>query len=180
MLNATGTGLLGAVVTAPAAIALLAFVFGNRAPRRVAQYGAAVAGAGFLGAVVMAFRSGHAPVTAAIGGAEFAVDRLAAVLLLLIFGVSAIVQAFAVRYLTGDPRQAWFVGGAGLLTAASAGLATAANLVTLAACWTAAGIALCLLLGTYWHLPAARDGVRRTATAFLICLLYTSPSPRDS
>jgi len=168
MLNATGTGLLGAVVTAPAAIALLAFVFGNRAPRRVAQYGAAVAGAGFLGAVVMAFRSGHAPVTAAIGGAEFAVDRLAAVLLLLIFGVSAIVQAFAVRYLTGDPRQAWFVGGAGLLTAASAGLATAANLVTLAACWTAAGIALCLLLGTYWHLPAARDGVRRTATAFLI------------
>ena len=100
--------------------------------------------------------------------AEFGVDRLSAVLLLLVFGVSGIVQAFAVRYLAGDPRSAWFAGGAGLLTAASAGLATASTLVTLALCWTIAGAALALLLATYWHLPAARDGVRRTATAFVI------------
>jgi NADH:ubiquinone oxidoreductase subunit 5 (subunit L)/multisubunit Na+/H+ antiporter MnhA subunit len=43
---------------------------------------------------------------------------------------------------------------------------TAATLITLAICWTLAGVALCLLLGMYWHLPAARDGVRRTAIAF--------------
>lgn len=168
MLNATENGLLGAALIAPVAIAALAFVLGHRAPRRVAQAGAVAAGGGFLAAVLMAFLSGHAPTTTAVVGAEFSVDRLAAVLLLLIFGVSAIVQTFAVRYLAGDPRQAWFVGGAGLLTAASAGLATAATLVTLAASWTLAGIALCLLLSTYWHLPAARDGVRRTAMAFLI------------
>jgi NAD(P)H-quinone oxidoreductase subunit 5 len=29
-------------------------------------------------------------------------------------------------------------------------------------------VALCLLLATYWRLPSARDGVRRTAVAFLI------------
>jgi len=168
MLNATGNGLVGAAVVAPAAIAALAFAFGNRAPRRFAQVGAISAGAGFIVAVLMAVASGHAPLTATIAGADFSVDRLSAFLLLLIFGVSTIVQAFAVRYLAGDPRQAWFVGGAGLLTAASAGLATAATLVTLAACWTVAGVALCLLLATYWHLPSARDGVRRTATAFLI------------
>ncbi len=168
MLNATGVGLLGAALIVPVAIALLAFAIGTRAPRRLAQTGALVAGAGFLAAAVLAFWSRRTPVTATIAGAEFSVDRLAAVLLLLIFGVSAIVQAFAVRYLAGDPRQAWFVGGAGVLTAASAGLATAATLVTMAACWTLAGLALCLLLATYWHLPAARDGVRRTAAAFFI------------
>ena len=88
---------------------------------------------------------GHSA-TASLGIAEFGVDRLAAVLLLLVFGVSAIVQAFAVRYLAGDPRAAWFTGAAGLLTSASAGLATAGTLVTLALCWTIAGVALCLLL----------------------------------
>ena len=155
-----------AALTAPAVIALLAFVFGHRVPRRFSQAGAIAAGAGFLGSLALAAWSGRgAP---AVPGAPFSVDRLSAVLLLLIFGVSAIVQAFAVRYLAGDPRQSWFVAGAGLLTAASAGLATASTLLTLAVCWTLAGAALCLLLGTYWHLPAGRDGVRRTATAFII------------
>lgn len=44
---------------------------------------------------------------------------------------------------------------------------TAATLVGLAFFW-ASPAALCLLLGMYWQLPAARDGVRRTAAAFLI------------
>lgn len=167
MWTTTGTDLLMAVVITPAVIAALAFVFGAGAPRRFGQAGALTAAAGFLASVVLAVQSGRGA-TVALPGAEFGVDRLSAVLLLLIFGVSAIVQAFAVRYLAGDPRQPWFVAGAGLLTAASAGLATAATLVSLAFSWTLAGLALCLLLGTYWHLPAARDGVRRTATAFVI------------
>ena len=90
------------------------------------------------------------------------------VLLLLVFGVSAIVQTFAMRYLAEDERAGWFAAGAGLLTAGSAGLMTAGTLVVLAISWTVAGVALCLLLAIYWHLPSARDGVRRTATAFLI------------
>jgi NADH:ubiquinone oxidoreductase subunit 5 (subunit L)/multisubunit Na+/H+ antiporter MnhA subunit len=165
----TMNGLPGALVIAPAVIAALACVFGSVAPRRYGQAGAIAAGLGFVSVLALAVSpDGGRAASVAIVGAEFSVDRLAAVLLLLIFGVSAIVQAFAVRYLAGDPRQAWFVAGAGLLTAASAGLAMAATLITLAVCWTLAGVALCVLLGTYWHLPAARDGVRRTATAFLI------------
>lgn len=166
MLTTTGSGLLTVALTAPAVIAGAAFVFGPRAPRRFGQAGAIAAGAGFLASLVAGAWSGR--VTPALLGSEFSVDRLSTVLLLLIFGVSAIVQAFAVRYLAGDPRQTWFVAGAGLLTSASAGLATASTLIALAVCWTLAGAALCLLLGTYWHLPAARDGVRRTATAFVI------------
>jgi NAD(P)H-quinone oxidoreductase subunit 5 len=160
---------LAAMLTVPAILAALAFLVGQHAPRRFAQAAALTAGLGFLGAVALAAGSSRdATVSATVLGAEFNVDRLAAVLLMLVFGVSAIVQAYAVRYLTGDPRAAWFTGGAGLLTAASAGLSTAATLITLAVCWTLAGLALCLLLATYWHLPAARDGVRRTVTAFVI------------
>ncbi len=165
----TDSGVLAAMVVAPATTAVLAFLFGQQAPRALGRLGAITAGAGFLGAAVVAVGAarGQTP-SVTLGVAEFGVDRLSAVLLLLVFGVSGIVQAFAVRYLAGDPRSAWFTGGAGLLTAASAGLATASTLVTLALCWTIAGVALCLLLGTYWQLPDAREGVRRTAIAFLI------------
>jgi NADH:ubiquinone oxidoreductase subunit 5 (subunit L)/multisubunit Na+/H+ antiporter MnhA subunit len=163
------SGLLVAMLTAPALVAASAFLFGQHAPRRFGQAGAITAAAGFLGAVALAFGAGSGrDISAYLLGGEFDADRLAAVLLLLVFGVSAIVQAFAVRYLTGDPRAPWFFGGAGLLTAASAGLTSAATLLTLAVCWTVAGVALALLLGTYWDLPAARDGVRRTVTAFVV------------
>ena len=165
----TESAVLAAIVVAPAVTALLAFLFGGRSPRVFGRLGAVTAGAGFLASAALAVgAAGGQTATMSIGPAEFGVDRLAAVLLLLVFGVSTIVQAFAVRYLAGDPRAAWFTAGAGLLTAASAGLTTAATLVTLALTWTLAGIALCLLLGTYWHLADARDGVRRTAIAFLI------------
>lgn len=163
------SGMLTAMLTAPAVVATLTFMFGGRAPRIFGLAGAATAGVGFLTALWFAVSAGGGPgITAWLVGGEFEVDRLAAVLLLLVFGVSAIVQAFAVRYLAGDPRAPWFFGSAGLLTAASAGLASAATLLTLAVCWTVAGAALCLLLGTYWQLPSARDGVRRTVTAFVV------------
>ena len=165
----SASGLLAGILTLPAIVAALALIFGPARPRRLAGAGAVTAGIGFLGAGALAVGAGGGRgASAELLGAAFSVDRLAAVLLLLVFGVSAVVQAFAVRYLAGDPRAAWFAGGAGLLTAASAGLVTASTLITLAVCWTLAGAALCLLLATYWHLPAARDGVRRTVTAFLI------------
>ena len=160
------------MVFAPALVGLAALAFGSRAPRFAGRLGAATAGLGFAGALALAVHAGGARgdevITAHLGPLTLEADRLAAVLLLLVFGVSAIVQAFAVRYLAGDPRAPWFIVGAGLLTAASAGLMTAGTLVGLAAFWTAAGAALCMLLATYWHLPAARDGVRRTVIAFAI------------
>ncbi|BBY60418.1 hypothetical protein MSAR_35540 [Mycolicibacterium sarraceniae] len=157
------------MLVVPAAMALGAGTFGSRHSRAWGRAGALTAGLGFLGACAMAVQAASGtPASATVAGLVVSADRLAAVLLLLVFGVSSVVQAFAVRYLAGDPRAAWFTVGASLLTSASAGLVTSATLVGLAASWTVAGVALCLLLGMYWHLPAARDGVRRTATAFLI------------
>ena len=168
MLTFMSTALVATVV-APALMAMVAFGAGRRSSGLIGRLGAGIAGLGFAVAVALAFSAGRGePVTASLGPLDLAADRLAAVLLLLVFGVSAIVQTFALRYLAGDSRATWFTGGAGLLTAASAGLMTAATLVGLALFWSLAGLSLCLLLGMYWQLPAARDGVRRTAAAFLI------------
>lgn len=161
--------MLLAMLMLPVVIAPMALLIGKRWPRLMGEVGALTAVLGFIGAIVLAVRAAcDVSVSATIGGLAVSADRLAAMLLLLVFGVSAIVQSFAVRYLAGDSRAAWFTSGASLLTASSAGLMVATTLVGLAIAWTAAGAALCLLLGTYWHLPAARDGVRRTATAFLL------------
>lgn len=152
------SALLLAVTVAPGLFALVAALLAGRRYRWLGYAGALIAGAGFLIAGVLAV----------VAGRGMGVDRVSAVLLLLVFGVSTVVQAFAIRYLAGDPRAGRFTAGASLLTSASAGMVTATTLPGLAVGWTLAGVALCLLLGMYWHLPAARDGVRRTAIAFLI------------
>ena len=166
--------LLG-VVTFPLLAVLSVLLAGARHSRLVGRFGASAAGAGFLGACLLAFYVAvHGPVTANVdsgaGTMLFGLEanRLSALLLLLVYGVSTVAQAFALRYLACDRRSGWFTAGAGLLTAASAGLMTAGTLIGLAFCWTVAGAALCLLLTTYWELPAARDGVRRTGTAFAV------------
>ena len=160
---------LAAALLSPALVAVAAFSAGRHWPRVIGRIGVMAAGFGFLGAIVIAVRAGLGETaTVSMGALEWSADRLAVVLLLLVFGVSTVVQAFAVRYLESDVRAPWFAGGAGLLTTASGFLVTATSLVGMAVSWTAAGVALCLLLGTYRELPAARDGVRRTVTAFLI------------
>ncbi|BBY87855.1 proton-conducting transporter transmembrane domain-containing protein [Mycolicibacterium tokaiense] len=160
---------LTALVATPLLAAAAASVLGRRAPALTARLGVAAAGAGFLLAAMLATVAGRgAVVSTGTGVWAIAADRLAVVLFLLIFGVSTVAQAFALRYLAGDRRAGWFTGGAGLLTAASAVLVSATTLVGVAIGWTVAGIALCLLLGTYPQLPSARDGVRRAGVAFLI------------
>ncbi|MEO6701484.1 MAG: proton-conducting transporter membrane subunit [Jatrophihabitantaceae bacterium] len=177
----TGLGaLLLLVVSVPLAAAVLAALASAQvgfAPT-VGRVGPAAAGLSLglsVAVAVVVFCPGAAPVAAdlwpAAGGpAPLALvgDRVSVALLLLVCSVSTVVQVFARRYLTADPRAGWFTAAAGLLTAASAGLMCAATLLTFALCWSAAGVALWLLLGTYRRLPAARDGQARTARAFLL------------
>ena len=164
------SALLVGILVGPVVTALAALAVGRRRPRLAGRLGAGTAALGFVGAAVLAVGAG-ASVSIDTGDHPVpvvAADRLAVVLLLLVYGVSAIVQTFAIRYLAEDDRAGWFSAGAGLLTGASATLMTAGTLVVLGVGWTVSGMALCLLLATYWRLPSARDGVRRTAVAFLI------------
>ncbi|CPR11118.1 proton-translocating NADH-quinone oxidoreductase subunit L [Mycobacterium bohemicum DSM 44277] len=169
------SAVLVGVVTLPLLAPLGAMVAGPRRAGLVGRLGAGAAGAGFLGACLLMVRVLiYGPLSARLESATGATlvgleaNRLSTLLLLLVYGVSAVAQVFALRYLARESRSSWFTGGAGLLTAASAGLMTSATLIGLAFCWTLAGTAMCLLLATYWALPAARDGVRRTAIAFAV------------
>ena len=99
------SGVLVALVLAPALMAVVAFTAGRTFPRVAGRLGAATAGFGFIGAVALTVSAARGDaVTTGLGPVTLTADRLAVVLLLLVFGVSTIVQAFAVRYLTGDAR----------------------------------------------------------------------------
>ena len=139
------------------------------------RLGPALSGAAFvLALVLLVVVAVDGPVSAVIDGhdgtalAGLSLDRVGAIVLLLITGVSTVVQSFAGRYLRGEARAGHVFVAAGLLTSATAAMACAATLIGLALAWTGSGIALCALLGTYADLPAARDGLRRTARAFAI------------
>ncbi|MEO9137669.1 MAG: proton-conducting transporter membrane subunit [Jatrophihabitans sp.] len=172
----TGTSaLLAAVVGAPLLAGAFAGTAGPRlvAARLVGRICTAAAGLSLvlsIGLAVIVFRPGGEVATLGGPGSALALagDRVGVTLLLLVGSVSTVVQAFAGRYLAGDSRANWFSATVGLLTAASAALVTSGTLATFAICWSSAGIALWLLLGTYRQLPAARVGQARTARAFLL------------
>lgn len=96
------------------------------------------------------------------------VDWLAVVVLMLVLGLSALIQFFAVRYLRGDARQRWFVVTANLVTASTAVMVCANTILGFGLSWVAAGASLVALLAMYSHLPQARGGARRTAISFVI------------
>lgn len=130
-----------------------------------------------LGARAAAWAAGVGTVAAVAAGLAAALgltspngpaDALAHVMLILVLGLSALIQAYALRYLRGDLRQRWFAVWAGALTGSTAALVTAQTVVVFTLAWVAAGLSLVLLLATYRALPQARQGVRRAAWSFAI------------
>ena len=163
---------LVAVLALAAASAALTGPSRARLAGRISTGAAALACA--LSAALAARVAVHGALSAVIstsGGRVLAglyVNRITAVLLLLVCGVSAVVQAFAGSYLRGDVRATRFFACTSLLTAATAAIVSAATLVGLAVAWSIAGVALCLLLNMYAGLPAAREGARKTVRALAI------------
>lgn len=169
------TLVLIAIVLLPALGALCAAIAGGRRGELAGRVSTAAAGVSFALVVALAVHVVlEGPVSAvlergdgrALGG--WYADRVGVVLLLLVCGVGTVVQAFAARYLRADVRAGRFFAATGLLTSATAAVVSAATLIGMAIAWTIAGVALCLLLGLYRGLPAAREGVRRTVRVFVI------------
>lgn len=164
-----------AVVLLPLAGALLGGILGSHRGAMAARVGLSATALSAGGAVILLLSVSTSGAASAVWNGPdgqlligVGVNRLTAVLLLLVCAVSTLVQWFAARYLAGDRRQLWFVVGAAVLTTASAGLMAALTLIALAVSWSAAGVGLWMLLGTYPNLPDARDGQRRTALAFVL------------
>lgn len=165
------SSLLIAAVGLPAGAALAALP--ARRSTTLASVVTWATGLAFACAVVLAVlvASGTTAVaTVAIGDAAqgLRADRLTVVLLLLVLGVSWIVQRFSVRSLAGDAKARRFSLIAGLLTTFAAATPAAATLLGLAVAWTATSIALCALIGLYRGYDAAEEGIRRTGVALLV------------
>jgi uncharacterized protein YbcC (UPF0753/DUF2309 family)/NADH:ubiquinone oxidoreductase subunit 5 (subunit L)/multisubunit Na+/H+ antiporter MnhA subunit len=95
-------------------------------------------------------------------------DRLTAVLVVLITGVAAVIAVFSTRYLQDDPHLGRFLGLLALTTAGTVVFAAAASLVVLVAGWLVAGAGFCGLLAHRRDVAGARTALRRTVAAFAV------------
>ncbi|MBB5490475.1 proton-conducting transporter transmembrane domain-containing protein [Nocardiopsis metallicus] len=159
------SALLVMAVALPGLAALVCVLASERLGDRAGALGAAAAAAALCAVVPTAFSAlSQSPVTAP---GLFA-DRLSVVMLALVLGVSAVVQSYANRYLSGDPRQARLIAAMGATTTAVAVLVSSATFGVLVAAWVASGLGLLVMLAQRSDLPAARTGLRRTAAAHAV------------
>lgn len=89
------------------------------------------------------------------------VDRLTAVMMMLITSVSVVINTYSVRYLEGDPGYTRFFGLLSFLTFVILALVSSPNLLMLFIFWQLLGLALYLLLNfNYSHPDACRNGFK--------------------
>lgn len=162
---------VSALTLTPWIAALVPAIVGRTAlgANATARISAVVVGVGFASAVALSppvFAAG--PTSVGLDASTLRVDSAALILALLVLGLSALIQVFAIRYLRGDSRQNWFAVHTNLLTGFTVLMVCAGSVAVFAVGWIGAGASLLLLLAMYWPLPQAREGVRRTGIRLLI------------
>ena len=85
----------------------------------------------------------------------FSIDRLTAVMLLLITTVSSLVHIYTIGYMRGDAGYARFFGYIALFTFSMLMLVMADNLLQLFIFWEAVGLCSYLLIGHWYERPTA-------------------------
>ncbi|MDR1010055.1 MAG: hypothetical protein LBM04_02820, partial [Opitutaceae bacterium] len=110
-------------------------------------------------------------------------DPLTAFMLVMVTFVSALIFIFSTGYMKDDPNAAKFFCYLSLFAAAMLGLVVANSLLLLFVCWELVGLASYLLIGFWFHKPAAAAAAKK---AFIttrigdlglllgICWLYDS------
>ena len=93
------------------------------------------------------------------------IDGLSAVMLVVVTSVSLLVQVYSLAYMRGDRGFSRYFAYMSLFTAAMLGLILADNLIMLFAFWELVGIASYLLIGFWFHRPAAAAAAKK---AFLV------------
>jgi NADH-quinone oxidoreductase subunit L len=98
---------------------------------------------------------------AVIGGRplEFGVlvDGLSASMIVMIGIVATMVVTYAIGYMHGDERYAWFFAVISLFTASMFGLVTASSLLQIMVFWELMGLCSYLLIGFWYERPEARS-----------------------
>ena len=93
------------------------------------------------------------------------VDPLTAIMLVVVTGVSLMVQVYSIGYMHGDPGYARYFAYMSLFTASMIGLVLAGNIVQLYVFWELVGLCSYLLIGFWYHKPAAAAAAKK---AFII------------
>ncbi|PKB84050.1 MAG: NADH-quinone oxidoreductase subunit L [SAR202 cluster bacterium Io17-Chloro-G9] len=107
------------------------------------------------------------------------VDQLTAIMLIVVTGVSLMVQVYSLGYMREDPGHARYFAYMALFTSAMLGLVLAVNIIQLYVFWELVGVSSYLLIG-FWHeRPAAAAAAKKAFiitrigdVGFLIAILY--------
>ena len=106
------------------------------------------------------------------------VDRLAAVMMVLITSVSIVIHVYSVRYLEGDPGYARFFSLLGFMTFVILALVSSPNLIMLFVFWQLLSWSLYLILAfNYEHVPAYQNAfktlmVHRIGDVAFLCGIF--------
>ena len=106
-------------------------------------------------------------------------DPVTAIMLLVVSGVSLLVQIYSLGYMKGDPGIARYFAYMSLFTASMLGLVLSANIVQLYAFWELVGLSSYLLIG-FWHdRPSAAAAAKKAFivtrigdVGFLLAIIY--------
>jgi NADH-quinone oxidoreductase subunit L len=93
------------------------------------------------------------------------VDGLTAIMLIVVTSVSFLVQIYSMGYMAGDTGYWRYFAYMSLFTASMLGLVLADNLVMLYVFWEMVGVSSYLLIGFWFHRPAAAAAAKK---AFLV------------
>ena len=95
-------------------------------------------------------------------------DPLTAIMAVVVSGVSLAVQVYSQGYMRGDPGYARYYAFMSLFTASMLGLVLASSIVQLFVFWEMVGLSSYLLIGFWYHRPAA---ARAAVKAFVVTRL---------
>ena len=118
-----------------------------------------------------------------VGNFDFVIgillDPLTAIMLVVVSGISLLVQVYSVGYMKGDPGYARYYAYMSLFTASMLGLVLANNIIQMFVFWELVGLGSYLLIGFWFDRPAAAAAAKKAFIVtrlgdfgFLLAILY--------
>ena len=156
----------------PLIAAILIWIFGKNIPTYVARVGVvATAISFFISAWTLYSVSTEGPIhfilwpsnpeSSSVLKIGMLVDRLTAIMMVLITSVSAVIHVYSIRYLEGDPGYARFFALLSFLTFVILGLVASPNLFMLFIFWQLLSLALYLILAfNFSNRPACQNAFK--------------------
>ncbi|MFO0706631.1 MAG: proton-conducting transporter membrane subunit [Nitrospira sp.] len=156
--------LLALTILTPLAASLLIALSGPSSGERSAGFGIGAVTVSVLGSLAALYQTGHQePIQVTVSmipaglSPTIVIDRLAAVMMVLIAGVSLVIHVYSQRYMHDDPGYVRFFALLSLLTFVLLNLVTSGHLLWLWIWWHAVTWLLRTLLSFNQASPAARQ-----------------------